>query len=865
MPFSPDNKAIDQKFPNQTPFVLDNFKRGVITLIDQSKLPKNALREADNIYLTEDGAPTIRPGIDWFGNAVQANARAATFTDTVNLITNPSLETNATGWSGVNGGTLTRDTTEFYVGAASLKVVSVGAGVRGAVHQTTGLTASNTYTWSFYTKAASGVPVDAQIDTFNSIGTYVGSFYLNSIATGSWQRGSITVNLGATEVTGNLYLSTNGNNTFYADAVMLQPGNLVNDYFDGSTTATLASDHSWTGVAHASTSLKRTYDLTVPEIEGLDYFDFGGVIHLVAAIDGKFYRSTDNAATWTLCTGATYTKGKTVSMNQYNNGLYLTTGVDPIAIYDGTTTLFLYTTLATPAAPTIVKSGDAAMTPTTYTYYYKISRVNKIGFSPASAKGTIQTGLPREQWDTTLKFVTLTLPAAIASQERYDIYFSEDDVNYYYIDSIVSSTTTLNTSYKDGGAALVIPSTVAPTGNTTTGPSVAELTNIGTRMYGVRDPNNRYRIWFTSGAPPLGAFSSAYDGGYLDWQPGGKFIPVKAEDYRDKSGSPIATIWCDSADGEGCILQMGLDTLTVGTISITVPAAYKLAGSRGTNAPGSVVNVLNDYMYYNSQAFYNLGNRVNLNNIISTDESSPNIRPTVRTINAVSSKGITSVYSDAKVFFSVPYGLAAKNSHTIVYDTEQKAWLPTAFTVGFSKFLKYTDTTGVRRLLAVKPGDNRVSEIATRLLGDYGVAFRTSLLTGLYQTTKNRFEFQTTPRAYIEFSNPQGDVSVEILGIDRKKGYTTIKSVNLNVGGSVTNVGWDTFSDDSKPWDDTSVAPQTYSESSVKRYFNVQKELNAIQWRITTNSSNARYVLRTLQTEGTDTQAGPPKEWRIKT
>lgn len=51
----------------------DKFDRGVISLIDQSKLPRNALKEALNILLAEDGAPTVRPGLAWYGTAASAN------------------------------------------------------------------------------------------------------------------------------------------------------------------------------------------------------------------------------------------------------------------------------------------------------------------------------------------------------------------------------------------------------------------------------------------------------------------------------------------------------------------------------------------------------------------------------------------------------------------------------------------------------------------------------------------------------------------------------------------------------------------------------------------------------------------------
>lgn len=631
---------------------------------------------------------------------------------------------------------------------------------------------------------------------------------------------------------------------------------MTNLYLTEDGTVTTRPGVGWYGVALPVSSA----------IDGFDYFDFNGAIHLLAAAGGTIYRSVNDGTTWTACTGASYTAGHDVHMNQNNSGgaggLFLTTGVDPIMVYDGTLTLITYTTLATPAAPTAAKTG---LVGTLYTYFYKVSRVNKLGYSAAGAAVSIQTGLPRANWNKTTDFVTLTLPTPVTSQERMDVYFSEDGLNYYYLDSVVSSPGTPNVTYVDSDTAIITPSTVAPTVDTTQGPAVEELTNIGIRMFGVRDHNNRYRIWYTSGTPPYGAFSGAYDGGYLDWLPGGKFYPVKVEDYRDKSGAPIATIWCDSADGEGCVLQMSLDTTTVGNITVTTPSIYKLAGSRGTSAPGSVVNVLNDYMYYNSQAFYNMGSRAQFLNLLSTDESSANIRPTVRTINPLATKGIASTYFDAKVYFSVPYGSATSNSHTIIYDTERKAWLPSAFTLGFKKFVRYTSADGHYRLLAVKQGDNRLSEISPNTLGDYGVGFQTTLITGLYPTDKDRFEFQFTEEAEFELTNPQGTIYFDLIGIERSRGYSTIKSRTFVVSSSSDSAGWDTFNEDTSPWDNTFGTPVAFSESSVKRYFTVQKEMNAVQWRVTTNTVDSRYTLRTLQTWGTPTKAGHPSKWRLKT
>ncbi len=667
MPLKIDTN-LPTNFPSPDYLTLGNFKRGVITLIDKSRLPKDALEQADNIFLVEDGQPTLRPGTDWFGTAPSAS-----------------------------------------------------------------------------------------------------------------------------------------------------------------------------------------------EIDGVDYFDYDGVIHLVAVAGGTVYRSTDDGDTWDTCTGATLTSGLPVNMNQYNNYLYLTNGTDNITRYDGTTTLQTYTTLTTPGAASAAETGLA--TGTAFTYYYKITRVNQVGFSAASAvnTGTVASNLSRDNWDATTNYVTLTTPTASATQTRWDIYLSEDNVDYYYLSSVAASSGATAT-WVDDGTAIPVPSTTAPTDNTTQGPLVKELTNVGSRMYGVRDTANRYRIWFSSGSAPKGAFSSAYDGGWLDWQEGGKYIPQHVEDYRDGKGTPLATIWCSSADGQGCILQMSLDTLTVGDISVTVPSAYKLPGSRGTPSPGSVVNVLNDFMFYNNQAFYNLGSRAQFLNLLSTDEASANIRPSVKSITTSAESGIASVYYDAKVYFSVPIG-GSTNSQTMVYDTERKAWLPTAFTTGFKKFLRYTDTGGTAHLLALKPGDVKLTEISTSIQGDYNSAFTSTLMTGLYPTSKNRFEFQWTEEAEMEFSNPTGEISIELIGLERGRGFTS--QGTATVTSQLSTTGWDTFLWDTTLWDDTSDALDLYSESSVKRYFRLGRELNAVQWRISTNSLDANYVLRTLQTWGTNTQGNKPRSWRL--
>lgn len=715
------------KEPGLSFLTLDNWKKGVITLIDQSRLPKDALKEAINMFLYEDGMPGPRPGVGWYGSA-------------------PTYYSTGT--------------------ASQTTTVVTGVGTT-------------------FTSAMVGMTI-------------------------VFSTGESAIITAFTDAT---HLATSG------------------------TSQTVGST---------------TYVIN-PVIDGVDYYQASdGTSHLVAVGGGVVYRSTNDAITWTACTGGTLTSAVTCYFEQNGGYLYITNGTDNILRYDGSTTLQAYTALTTPAAPTIAETGLAGAA---NSYYYKCARVNSIGMSIASvASAVVQANLERTSWNTTTDFATITVPAYEGTQTRTDIYVSTDNTTFFYLGY------TATTTYVDNGLDIVNSVVTAPAENSTQGPKVAELVNVGSRMYGVRDANNKYRIWFTGTGVYSGAFSTSFDGGYLDWQKNGKYTPVKVADYRDGKGTPYATVWCKSADGQGCVLQMTLDTFTIGDVSITVPAAYKLPGSRGTPAPGSVVNVLNDYYFYNSQAFYNLGSRAQFLNLLSTDEISANIRPSVRQISTAGESNIASVYSDARVYFSVPIGQTTNNK-TMVYDTERKAWLPEAFSIGFSRFLKYTDTTSSQRLLALKPGDTRLSEISSSIQGDYNVAFSTSLVTGLYPVIRNRFGFSWIREAEVEFSNPQGAINIELIGIQGTRGFSTTSTAQITA--RLTDTGWSSVAWSTRAWSDASDAADTFSESSIKRYFRVQKDLNAVQFRVTTNTLSARYIMRTLQTNGTDNQRDKPRSWRI--
>ena len=582
--------------------------------------------------------------------------------------------------------------------------------------------------------------------------------------------------------------------------------------------------------------------------------------HLLKIAGGKVYRSLDDGKTWNVCatsggTEAVFTPGKRARSEQANNFMYLYNGWDNIVRYNGTTVLRTYTALSTPTTNSIAKTGLAG-TSQPYTYRYRVSAVNDIGYTIASTALTITADRTRNQFDST-NFITFKWNA-VTGAVRYDIFVGQTAGEESYIDSAETTT------YEDKGLAIEQVSVQAPDSNTTQGPRVSDMSLIGSRIYATGDRDYPYRIWISGAGRYIGTFGSAYESTYLDWQKGGQLKPVKVEDYRKGNNDPVATVWCKSKDGNGAVLQGALESFTVGDVTFPVPNFFKLPGSRGTSAPDSVVNVLNDYMYYNSQAIYNLGSRAQFLNLLSTDEASANIRPHVQRIRKSAANGIVAHFQDAKVYMSVPYD-SDENNYTIIFDTERKAWLPEGFTVGFQGFFNYADNTSKEdiHMLAWKKGDTRFSRIDDTIYGDYGQPFQTVVTTGLMHINpKDRFEFMWCDEAEIEVAQPQGDITIELSGITREDGYKllarpkTIKPKRVKYSWSLRP--WSTFM-----WSDTNTEVQIFTETSTKRYFNIQQDINAYQFRLTSEHLRARYILRTLQVKGTPTLAGKPREWEL--
>lgn len=181
-----------------------------------------------------------------------------------NLITNPSFETNSTGYTLVDGATLTRTTETQRRGAYCARIKPGASAVSGVYYSTSALVAGNTYAFSVDVFIRGGV--DFQIRAFDGIRSLVTKPVTGK---GYWERVSF-VFTAVTSGVHRLYLEKNGESSntntdnFFTDGWQLElceAGNYwPTTYIDGDLTGLVVNQQPpafiWNGTPHASTSTR---------------------------------------------------------------------------------------------------------------------------------------------------------------------------------------------------------------------------------------------------------------------------------------------------------------------------------------------------------------------------------------------------------------------------------------------------------------------------------------------------------------------------------------------------------------------------------------------------------------------------------
>jgi hypothetical protein len=245
-----------------TPFTITSASDGQTLRYDSA-----TSRWVNNSVIRNNGTVEINP------TAVAANQPYCFLIDhaATNLIVNPSFEVNITdGWSATGVSTNTRDTTQAWIGSASLKIVST-AKDGGVISPSIAVSSNTSYVVSCYVKGNAGGEsfyitatknISGAVHSSNPTGAFDGLSIHNQINT-EWSRVTLGFTTGASDTSVTIALRSRlaTSQTIFVDAVLFEQKNLPSDtneisfassYFDGS----MGLGYAWSGTAHNSSSTR---------------------------------------------------------------------------------------------------------------------------------------------------------------------------------------------------------------------------------------------------------------------------------------------------------------------------------------------------------------------------------------------------------------------------------------------------------------------------------------------------------------------------------------------------------------------------------------------------------------------------------
>lgn len=596
--------------------------------------------------------------------------------------------------------------------------------------------------------------------------------------------------------------------------------------------------------------------LTTP-IDGagsfVKYNTNGTISTYIWVIDNGAFKYSQDGGAWTTVSGMTWTTNKQIFGKQIGSRLYLGNGTDAMAYVDiSTLTITTFTALAVPGslvAPT--RSGLAAGS---YNAYYKITAVNTIGESVASAEMSVSGGInkTRDNWTVGTDYLTMSW-GSVAGATRYNIYYSDAPGVEVFLDS--SATT----SYIDTGVATPNPYQEAPTVDTSGGPKYQYLALSGNRLWATRDPNNPYRVGWTGTGQYLGAFNPFYGGGYIDLNKGGDERPEAIVHFRDGRGNSVATVLTSNPNGSGSTWHVSLTTLTVDTLVIVIPQAYQQQGSVGTRSPRGVVEYDDSVYYPSPKGFQVVGSKQSILNVLVTSEVSGNIRPDVRSINNLYANNICGYAYDGRIYWSLPYA-STTNNQTWVLDLERGGVWSLYWSVGVKQFFEYTDSGGVIRLLAVPVSGTKLIEFSRTVSGDSGTAFSTNLESGMIHWDDNHTSWAYIQKVYCEIADPRGNPNFTVSGTQKGKNFSTLGTISITNITSDSDMSSDLMSD--FLLSDSNNAPSTFTQASVKKYVRINKLLNNLKWQFTSSAINTEYTPIQVVIKGVILPTSDPAEYK---
>ncbi len=550
--------------------------------------------------------------------------------------------------------------------------------------------------------------------------------------------------------------------------------------------------------------------------------------------------------TWVAATGAgnSYDDEAVVNFAQSANRVYVSNGVEKMSYYDiSTGAIVVYTALTTPSAPTATGTG---LTGTNHTYYYKITANNAIGESASSVADSEQVAKLRDNWIPASEYVTLAW-SAVSGALSYNIYVGSTAGQEYYLATVSASSL----SFVDDNSVSPNAFKLAPSFNSTEGPTLKYMWNTDGRLWGVGDVDHPDYLWYDGGSLDPGSFSVGAGGGNVSINPGGDTVPVAVRSFRTGKGDAAVTVLSRGVAGTGKMHHIGFSSFTVDNDTYSVATPTEANGQSGTVSARAVVEANNSLWYPTGQDFRSTGTTANVQNILSTNSVSNDIIPDVQNLNLSAMEGACGLLYENKIYWALPVG-ASENNQIWVKDLSRGGvWIMPWLISAKFMWLSEDNTTG-EISHCIYDGTKILKFTRSVATQDDGVSFRTRVAHEGLVWDENGMTMAAIQEQRFKLLQPVGQIQVNAFGLNEDGLVDTLGSESFSQTASFT--GWSQllYSNEVTPslYSDDIGMVDFYSASVGIVTLEIDETVNQLGWEIVTDSVNCDYYLSTVHTNG---------------
>ena len=530
-----------------------------------------------------------------------------------------------------------------------------------------------------------------------------------------------------------------------------------------------------------------------------------------------------------------------VNFCQSGSRVYISNGVNAMSYYDiETGDIVKYSSLSNPSAPSVSETG---LTGTNFTYYYRISANNRVGESAASAQGSVQVSVVRDQWDDpSTKYVTISW-SAVSGATSYTVYVGTIQGEEKYLTSVNGLT------YTDDGTLTINVFKMVSDGNSTQGPKLTYMWNKDGQLFGVGDVENPSYLWYDAGSAAVGDFSPFNGGGNVSINDGGDTVPVAVRAFRTGKGDSVITVLSRGISGIGKMHHIVFTTTVYDNSVIIVPNVSEANGQGGTMSANAVVDANNFLWYPTGQDFKSTGTLANIQNILSTNSVSDSILPDVQMLNLATMDKSCGLLFENKIYWSLPVNSESNNQIWIKDLSRRGVWImPWIISAKFMWLSENNDTGEIN--LCIYNGTDILTFSRSVSTQDNGVAFRTRVAHEGITWSNNGMTMAAIQEIRFKLLRPLGTININISGLDEDGSTNTLTTDSFTQTSSFT--GWNQLDWTNDEWSaDTGAVNYTSKQVKVMN-LEINETLNQIAWEITTDDINCDYYLSSILTRGVE-------------